>query len=79
MVQGVGYRYATKNMAGRLDLTGWVRNCTNGDVEGFVCGEKIKVEDFVNWLWQGPQYAKVDSVATEKATRTPCKSFKIMF
>ena len=32
-VQGVGYRYFVIRCAQELSLTGWVRNCSNGEVE----------------------------------------------
>ena len=32
-VQGVGYRYFVRQTAQSLSLTGWVRNCPDGDVE----------------------------------------------
>ncbi|NIP73465.1 MAG: acylphosphatase, partial [Gammaproteobacteria bacterium] len=32
-VQGVGFRYYTRDEAARLGVAGWVRNLPNGDVE----------------------------------------------
>jgi acylphosphatase len=32
-VQGVGFRYATKNIARGFDVTGWVKNLPDGRVE----------------------------------------------
>jgi acylphosphatase len=35
-VQGVGFRYATKQLAKGFDVTGWVKNLADGRVELFV-------------------------------------------
>lgn len=35
-VQGVGFRYATKQIAKGFDVTGWVRNLPDGRVEMLV-------------------------------------------
>jgi len=32
-VQGVGFRYTTRRIAGQLGLSGWVRNLPDGQVE----------------------------------------------
>ena len=37
-VQGVGFRYTTHRVAGRYDVTGFVRNLPDGTVEMLVQG-----------------------------------------
>ena len=78
IVQGVGYRYATQKAALKLNLVGWVRNCSNGDVEGVVSGEKSDVENFVYWLWKGSQYSKVNQVDTRIEKDTHFKTFQVI-
>jgi acylphosphatase len=46
-VQGVGFRYSTRNLAKGFDVTGWVRNLTDGRVELQVSGERDEVEAFL--------------------------------
>lgn len=58
-VQGVGYRAATEHLALQFDLTGWVRNLTNGQVEAVFEGENVQVEKMIDWCRQGPTYAQV--------------------
>lgn len=61
-VQGVGFRWFTCATAARLDLTGWVRNREDGDVEMEVQGDEGPVEEFVRAVSRGPRYALVDSL-----------------
>jgi acylphosphatase len=61
-VQGVGYRYATRDEARRLGLTGWVRNLPTGEVEVFAQGPGPIVDQLLAWLEDGPRLASVSSV-----------------
>lgn len=38
-VQGVGFRYATKQLAAGYDVTGWVKNLPDGRVEMLVMAQ----------------------------------------
>lgn len=46
-VQGVGFRYSTRNMAINYDVTGFVRNLPDGRVELVAEGPKSEVESFL--------------------------------
>lgn len=46
-VQGVGFRYATLQVAREFEVSGWVRNLADGRVEMLVEGEKGEVSGFV--------------------------------
>jgi len=46
-VQGVGFRYTVKALARGYDVTGIVRNLTDGRVELVVEGEKQELEAFL--------------------------------
>lgn len=62
-VQGVFYRYSTVQAAKRIrDLTGWVRNLPNGDVEALVEGDEKKVKELIEWCYEGPPASKVTDV-----------------
>jgi acylphosphatase len=64
-VQGVGFRYFTKDVAEREGVTGWVRNLDDGRVEALVEGEDEAVTRVERALWQGPGGARVDTVAVD--------------
>lgn len=59
LVQGVGFRWFTRNAALRLGLTGWVANDPDGAVSGEVFGGASQVEEFERALRQGPPGARV--------------------
>ena len=43
-VQGVGFRYTAHRIAGRYDLNGYVKNCSNGTVEALFQGTRPNIE-----------------------------------
>jgi acylphosphatase len=61
-VQGVGFRYFTKDAADREGVSGWVRNLPDGRVEALVEGEAEAVTRVERALWQGPGGARVAAV-----------------
>lgn len=66
IVQGVGFRAYTKNLAESYGLDGWVRNMPDGRVEIFVQGDKDVVWDFLKRLSDGPPLSKVELIQTQK-------------
>ncbi len=46
-VQGVGFRYTAHRIAGRYELTGFVRNLPDGSVEILAQGVPRDIEDFL--------------------------------
>ena len=65
LVQGVGFRYYSQKKALHLGLTGWVRNLAGGDVALLVCGAPERLDEFHEWLSQGPVRARVSGVEVE--------------
>jgi acylphosphatase len=64
-VQGVGFRYFTREAARREGVTGWVRNTADGGVEALVEGDGEAVERVERRIRQGPPGARVESVEVE--------------
>jgi acylphosphatase len=64
-VQGVGFRYFALNCARDLALTGWVRNCSNGEVECEAQGPEPRLREFLGRLESGPPGARTDGVASD--------------
>jgi acylphosphatase len=61
-VQGVGYRWFTKRIAEELQVTGYVRNLSNGDVEVFAQAEEEALHRLKQELMRGPRSSQVDEV-----------------
>lgn len=61
-VQGVGFRFSAVDEAGRLGLTGWVRNTHDGDVELVAEGPRDRVQRLSAWCHAGPRGALVTDV-----------------
>lgn len=66
-VQGVAYRASTLRVAKQLGLSGWVKNCFNGNVEIMAEGSTDPIAKFIDWVKQGPKYAVVDNVSVEQS------------
>jgi len=49
-VQGVGFRFTTCRLAGSFDVTGSVRNCSDGSVECIVEGAPDEIAAFLQAL-----------------------------
>ena len=61
-VQGVGFRYFTRETAEELGLTGWVRNMPDGTVEFRAEGSKDALEELIRRLKQGPVSGRVEKL-----------------
>ena len=65
IVQGVNYRYFTMEKALQHNVSGWVRNLANSDVEACFEGEEGDVRALIDWCRIGPARARVDEVVVE--------------
>lgn len=80
LVQGVNYRYSTRQKAQELGVNGWVRNLADGSVECLLVGERDKVEALIRWCHQGPPGARVKKVTTRwEEYRGDVEGFSITF
>ena len=76
-VQGVYFRAYTQQQAERLMLTGWVRNLRDGRVEVLACGDDAALTALQEWLWQGPELARVNAVSSESVATEHHSDFRI--
>lgn len=61
-VQGVFFRVETRNQAIYRNISGWVRNRSDGKVEAIFEGEKEDVDKIISFCKKGPQGAQVTNV-----------------
>ncbi|MBS3054383.1 MAG: acylphosphatase [Candidatus Aenigmarchaeota archaeon] len=66
-VQGVGFRAFAKRQADSLDIAGWCRNLSTGEVEIMAKGAEEKIENLTALLRKGPPKARVDAMHVEQA------------
>ena len=76
-VQGVGFRYSAVREAERLRINGWVKNSRDGNVEVWAEGQPEKLGLFLEWLQQGPQFSRVDSVRKENMEPKGYRNFNV--
>ena len=77
-VQGVSFRYYTRQQAISKGVNGWVRNLGDGRVEAVVQGDESKVREVIAWCKHGPSSARVDNVWVEWETpKEDCVGYSI--
>lgn len=64
-VQGVWFRASTKQQAEQRNVSGWVRNTSDGKVEAVFQGEADAVDDLVSWCHQGSSMSDVSAVSVK--------------
>ncbi len=70
-VQGVGFRYFTRQRAMALGLRGRASNLADGSVEVLAIGESSDVEQLIQWLRQGPPSATVGRIVVNRLDALP--------
>lgn len=76
-VQGVAFRWATRERAAELGLSGWVRNLMDGRVEVWIEGEPAPVDELVTWLRRGPPPARVTRIEVREAVARGLSGFTV--
>ena len=77
-VQGVGYRYTARGVAGRLGVTGWIRNRWDGTVEAHVQGPADRVAAMLAWMADGPPGARVDGCRVTDIPVENAEGFRVL-
>lgn len=77
-VQGVFYRKSTKQKADDLGLAGSVRNNPDGSVTIIAQGNKVDIEELIDWCKTGPDEAEVRCLTTEEIDTTDYDNFSII-
>lgn len=76
-VQGVGFRWSTREAAQRLGLAGWVRNTPDDKVEVWIEGEATAVGAMLAWLRRGPSAAHVTDVEVGERAASGLTAFDV--
>ncbi len=78
-VQGVGFRYSSRNAARIYKIKGYVRNMPDGSVYIEAEGSEPDVDKFTEWCKNGPSHAYVDDIAIEDGELQGYTVFDIKF
>ena len=77
LVQGVSFRFGTREQARRLGVAGWVRNEPDGSVTGHFEGPGDAVDALVAWCGHGPAHAEVDEVVVTPGAPSGATGFLV--
>lgn len=77
-VQGVFYRATARQKAEELNLSGWIKNTTDDNVEATVSGTPEALESFIAWCWQGPPRAQVSDVQVTPKPDSGLTGFEVI-
>jgi acylphosphatase len=67
IVQGVGYRFFVLRVAGRLGVSGYVKNLRDSRVEVYAIGTPEQLRELRGELKRGPRSASVEEVVEREA------------
>ncbi len=67
-VQGVNFRFHTRQQAVRLGISGYVENRSDGTVHVLAHGERSALLVLLAWLQRGPSAAEVSGVDVQWGT-----------
>ena len=77
-VQGVYYRFAAKEEAEKLEITGWVKYISEGRVEIMATGTEEHLQQFIRWCRKGPEKAFVTDVIVTTLSEEPFDAFTVI-
>ncbi len=77
-VQGVFFRASAEQEAGKIGVSGFVRNEPDGSVVIEVEGGRTAVDSFVEWAKQGPSRAVVERIVIESLSTVADDGFVIL-
>lgn len=78
-VQGVGFRYHTKQIANQLGLKGFVKNQLDGSVYIEVEGKPDIINEFIAWCRKGPGFSNVENLIFQEGEIKNFKFFEVKF
>ncbi|SFU33735.1 acylphosphatase [Clostridium sp. DSM 8431] len=79
-VQGVGFRYFAQMNASKFNITGYVKNVSNGDVELEAQGSEEDIDNLISVLMKGNGFSRIDDYSVKKIDLVPDeKKFKVTY
>lgn len=79
-VQGVGFRYATVQLANQMNVTGTVKNLLKGDVEIVACADEETLKLFCHKIEQSPTpFGKVANMQIQDCSNQDFHNFTVKY
>lgn len=79
-VQGVGFRFYTRDIADETDIKGWVKNLRDGSVEVVAEGKEENLQAFLKKLREGYLGKNISHIEEKEEPYTGAfNSFEITF
>jgi acylphosphatase len=78
-VQGVGFRYFVRKHALDLDIKGFVKNTSDGKVEGLIQGNTDNVSKLKDLIKKGPSLSRIECVDFIEIKEKDLDKFEIRF
>lgn len=77
-VQGVFFRKSTQEKARQLNVTGWVKNQSDGSVLAELEGTPTAILQMKNWLQSGPERAVVEELKIQEGELREYVDFEVL-
>jgi len=61
-VQGVGFRYFIKRLAGIHEISGYAKNLADGRLEFLLQGDATDIDAMLVEIRRGPEYSHIDDL-----------------
>ena len=78
LVQGVNFRYYTKERADSLRIAGSIKNNSDGSLDIEAEGESADLEEFIGYIRVGPTAAKIANVELDYQKPQNQKGFLVL-
>ena len=79
LVQGVGFRYFAVSLASKYQISGWVRNLYNGDVELEAEGTSERLQFFLQEVQEGNRFVRVRNMEVSTISLKNEKGFRVVY
>jgi len=78
VVQGVGFRFFTKQKADQIGVNGTVQNLSDGSVEIYAEGNDSAMHEFLSWCHNGPPSSTVEKLEYTSTKNQNAAQFRII-
>lgn len=77
VVQGVGFRYYVYRKAKKYEISGYVKNLSDGRVEIVASGDRDMLNSFLEEVKRGPMMARIENAEIHPANDPGIEGFII--